>query len=124
MMRSVSAAVVAWSGRGPVLRDMGLSFPGADVAPPPGRALPGGPDASDRTVVPAERAASPAAVLHRPRVRDPVGAGRRRPVAGRPAHGHRDVAGPGPGPEAALVARAPGLRPRGVGPRPAGARAR
>src|SRR5260370_2944705 len=102
-MRSVTASLVAWSVRGLVLWDMGLSLPGADDAPPPGRALPGGPDASDRTVVPAERAASPAAVLHRPRVRDPVRAGHRRPVGGRPAHGHRDVAGRGPGRRRALV---------------------
>jgi hypothetical protein len=75
----------------------------------------GGPDAGDRPAVPADRAASPTAVLHRALVRDPGRAGHRSPLGCRPTNRHRDVAGRGPGRECALVARAPLLLSRGVG---------
>src|SRR6266511_3911690 len=96
----------------------GVSLPGVEDASrvrrvPPDR---GGPDAADRTAVPADRCGGPAAVLHRALVRDDVVAGHRGAVGKRSAHGHRNVAGGGPGRAGALVARAPVLLPRGVGP--------
>src|SRR6266545_731357 len=98
----------------------GVSLPGVEDASrvrrvPPDR---GGPDAADRTAVPADRCGGPAAVLHRALVRDDVVAGNRGAVGKRSAHGHRNVAGGGPGRAGALVTRAPVLRSRGVGPRP------
>src|SRR6266536_1683253 len=117
-MRSVTASLVAWSGRGPVLWAMGC--PCRELTMRRRLAAPhrGGPDAGDRTAVPADRAASPAAVLHRALVCDPGRAGHRSPVGCRPTNRHRDVAGRGPGRACALVARAPRLRSRGVGPGP------
>src|SRR6266511_1823336 len=117
-MRSVTASLVAWSGRGPLLWAMGC--PCRELTMRRRLAAPhrGGPDAGDRTAVPADRAASPAAVLHRALVCDPGRAGHRSPVGCRPTNRHRDVAGRGPGRECALVARAPLLRSRGVGPGP------
>src|SRR6266511_1022957 len=119
-MRSVTASLVGWSGRGPALLAMGgpcREFEDASRVRrvPPDR---GGPDASDRTAVPADRSAHPAAVLHRALVRDDVGAGHRGAVGKRSAHSHRNVAGRGPGRTGALVTRAQVLLPRGVGPRP------
>jgi DDE superfamily endonuclease len=55
-------------------------------------------------------------VLHRALVCDDVGAGHRGAVGKRSAHGHRNVAGGGPGRAGALVTRAPVLLPGGVGP--------
>src|SRR6266540_5158918 len=117
-MRSVTASLVAWSGRGPLLWAMGC--PCRELTMRRRLAAPhrGGPDAGDRTAVPADRAASPAAVLHRALVCDPGRAGHRSPVGCRPTNRHRDVAGRGPGRACALVARAPLLRSRGVGPGP------
>src|SRR6266542_4107050 len=91
----------------------GVSLPGvADASRvrrvPPDR---GGPDAADRTAVPADRCGDPAAVLHRALVRDDVVAGHRGAVGKRSAHGHRNVAGGGPGRAGALVTRAPVLLP-------------
>src|SRR6266542_2626696 len=105
-MRSVTASLVAWSGRGPVLWAMG--GPCRELTMRRRLAAPhrGGPDAGDRTAVPADRAASPAAVLHRALVCDPGRAGHRSPVGCRPTNRHRDVAGRGPGRACALVARA------------------
>src|SRR6266540_3053266 len=96
----------------------GVSLPGVEDASrvrrvPPDR---GGPDAADRTAVPADRCGGPAAVLHRALVCDDVVAGHRGAVGKRSAHGHRNVAGGGPGRACALVTRAPVLLPGGVGP--------
>src|SRR6266545_304095 len=90
-MRSVTASLVAWSGRGLVLWAMGC--PCRELTMRRRLAAPhrGGPDAGDRTAVPADRAASPAAVLHRALVCDPGRAGHRSPVGCRPTNRHRDV---------------------------------
>src|SRR6266511_1901294 len=86
-MRSVTASLVAWSGRGPVLWAMGC--PCRELTMRRRLAAPhrGGPDAGDRTAVPADRAASPDAVLLRSR-----GVG---PGPGRPGTGPRGRGPPG-----------------------------
>lgn len=78
----------------------------------------GGPGAGDRTVIPVDRAGSPAAVLHRPLVHDDGGAGHRGAVGEQSAHRHRDVAGRRTGREGPLVASAPVLLTGGLGPGP------
>src|SRR5919198_925966 len=120
-MRWATASFVAWSGRGPVLLAIGMSSPEAGQAPPPRVRCAGEvSDAGDRAAVFAARPGCAAAVLYRTVVRDPGCAGGRGAVDERSTYDHRNVDRGGLGRTGALVACAPVLLPRGVGPGPGG----